>query len=260
MKKLRLICWNAGLAKERAKLLRSAGFAVDSSPMVGSGIVGQMRDFAPDAVVIDLDRLPSHGREMAILLRGSKATRHIPLVLAGGVVDKVARIRGELPDAVYAVWDDVAVAVKKALANPPRNPVGLTPHMQLWSSGDLVRKLGITADMNVAMLGAPDRFEDLLGDLPAGVAFATRLEKQTKLALYFVRSSDALDKALEHLAGQLPPASSVWMIHPKRNGKSSADFNQNDVRDRALPLWLVDYKVCSVSDEWSGLKFAWRRK
>src|ERR1700730_18482870 len=74
MKKVRLICWNAELAKDHAKVLKAAGFAADRSPMQGSGIVRQMRGFAPDAVVIDLDRLPSQGREMAIMLRSSKST------------------------------------------------------------------------------------------------------------------------------------------------------------------------------------------
>jgi hypothetical protein len=50
----------------------------------------------------------------------------------------------------------------------------------------------------------------------------------------------------------------VWLVHPKRTGKYHADFNQNDVRDQALAVGLVDYKVCSVDSDWSGLKFAWR--
>lgn len=58
----------------------------------------------------------------------------------------------------------------------------------------------------------------MIGDLPEAVATSTRLSRQTKLVLYFVRTSADLDKALEHLAGQLPTGSSVWVIHPKRSG------------------------------------------
>ncbi len=260
MQKLRLICWNAALAKQHAKLLKAAGYAVDSSAMHGSGIVGQMRLLAPDAVVIDLDRLPSHGREMAIMLRTSKSTRHIPIVFAGGVPDKVARLRAELSDAVYSSWTSIAPAIALAITAPPQNPVRPIPHMERWSGSSLVRKLGIVAKTQVSILGAPDGFAELLGDLPEGVAISTRLGKQTKLALYFVRTGDDLDRALEHLVGQLPQGSAVWVIHPKRSGGVKPDFNQNDVRDRALPLGLVDYKVCSVSEQWSGLKFAWRKK
>jgi hypothetical protein len=210
--------------------------------------------------VIDLDRLPSQGREMAIMLRGSKNTRHIPIVFAGGQPEKVARIRAELPDAVYTSWNSVAGAIALAITVPPQNPVRLTPHMERWSDSNLVRKLGIAPMMQISILGAPDGFHEILGDLPEDVATSTRLSKQAKLVLYFVRTSDALDNALEHLAGQLAQTSSVWIIHPKQRKDAKTDFNQNDVRDRALPLGLVDYKVCSVSEEWSGLKFAWRKK
>lgn len=260
MQKLRLLCWNADLAKQHAKVLKAAGYAVDSSAMQGSGIVGQMRDLAPDAVVIDLDRLPSSGREMAIMLRSSKSTRHIPIVFAGGVPEKVARLRAELPDIVYASWNSVAPAIALAISVPPQNPIRPTPHMQRWSSSDLVRKLGIAAKTQVSILGAPEGFDVLLGDLPDGVAISNRLNPHTKLVLYFVRTGADLDKALEHLAGQLPQGSSAWIIHPKRSGTVKPDFNQNDVRDRALPLGLVDYKVCAVEEKWSGLKFAWRKK
>jgi CheY-like chemotaxis protein len=260
MQKLRLICWNPDTAKEHTKFLKAEGFIVDGSPMQGSGIVGQMRELAPDAVVIDLDRLPSHGREMAIMLRASKSTRHIPIVFAGGMAEKVARLRAELPDAVYASWNSVVPAIALAISVPARDPVHPTPHIERWADSSLVRKLGITAKMQVGILGAPEGFDEILGELPEDVVTSPRMTKQTRLVLYFVRTSDDLDKALEHLAGQLPEGSSVWIIHPKLGPRAKRDFNQNDVRDRALPLGLVDYKVCSVSDDWSGLKFAWRKK
>jgi hypothetical protein len=259
MKKLRLICWNAELAKDHAKVLKAAGFAADSSPMQGSGIVSQMREFSPDAVVIDLDRLPSQGREMALMLRGSKSMRHMPIVFAGGQPEKVARIRAELPDAVYASWNAIGEAIALAITVPPRNPVRAIPPVRSNDSS-LVRKLGVGPKMQISIIGAPDGFEEILGDLPEGVSTSTRLSKQTKLVLYFVRTSDALNNALEHLAGQLPRGSAAWIIHPKLGPRAKRDFNQNDVRDRALPLGLVDYKVCSVSEEWSALKFAWRKK
>jgi len=56
----------------------------------------------------------------------------------------------------------------------------------------------------------------------------------------------------------LPPAAHVWVVHPKARLKP--DFNQNDARDAGLAVGLVDYKVCSVDEDWSGLKFAWRKR
>ena len=99
MASIRLVCWNQDLARERARLLHEAGISVDASPLGTSGLIGHFLQRSPSAVLIDLDRLPSHGREVAIVLRNSKSTRYIPIVFAGGLAEKVDRVRRELPDA-----------------------------------------------------------------------------------------------------------------------------------------------------------------
>ena len=81
--------------------------------------------------------------------------------------------------------------------------------------------------------------------------------RSRKVALCFVRSVRDLAATIEIFTTQLPKTASAWIIHPKAAHKPG--FNQNDVRDAALPHGLVDYKVCSVTEDWSGLKFAWRK-
>src|SRR5437879_2959480 len=119
MRSIRLICWNPDLARERASVLREAGFSVDASPLAISGLIGHFRKSSPAAVLIDLDRLPSHGREVAIVLRNSKSTRYIPIVFAGGLAEKVERVRRELPDAVFTDWKKVVTAMKNAMKDDP---------------------------------------------------------------------------------------------------------------------------------------------
>jgi CheY-like chemotaxis protein len=52
-----------------------------------------VRHDPPDAVVIDLARLPSHGREVAGILRQQTATHHLPIVFIEGDPDKTRRPR-----------------------------------------------------------------------------------------------------------------------------------------------------------------------
>jgi len=113
--------------------------------------------------------------------------------------------------------------------------------------------------MHIALIAAPSGFKESLGDLPPDVRFTSRFNASTKLGLCFVRTRDDLAGILDILTQQLPKQASVWIIHPKRTGKHSADFDQNDVRDETLKINLVDYKVCSVDDNWSALKFAHRK-
>ena len=129
-----------------------------------------------------------------------------------------------------------------------------------FSTTPLVKKLGIASDMQIAVIAAPGGFEELLGDLPGNVSLTTRITPKSNLALCFIRSLEDLAATLDLLALRLPKQAPVWIVHPKRTGGHHVDFNQNHVRDHALAAGLVDYKVCSVDDDWSALKFAWRKR
>jgi CheY-like chemotaxis protein len=258
-KMIRLICWNPELATARATMLQDAGFQVDASKLQTQALVSHFKAAPPEAVVIDLDRLPSHGREVATALRNSKSTRFIPIVFAGGVSDKVDGIRRELPDAIYTDWPGVVKAVKRAVKKPPANPIQPTPHMERYTGSPLTKKLGIKPGTKVAILGEPEGFSESLSDLPEAVNLTPRVNANTDLALVFVRSSRELDASIDQMTARLPDKAHLWIIHPKQASNRPVDFNQNHVRKAALASGWVDYKVCSVDANWSGLKFA-RRK
>jgi hypothetical protein len=139
--------------------------------------------------------------------------------------------------------------------------IGASGHRD-YSATPLVRKLGVMTAKggagDVAIVGEPDGFRELLGELPASVRLRERVGPKTNLALCFVRSRAELEAMMELLAAQLPRSAHVWVIHPKA-AQRKADFNQNHVREEGLARGLVDYKVCSVDADWSGLKFAWRQ-
>ncbi|HXI40858.1 MAG TPA: DUF3052 family protein [Bryobacteraceae bacterium] len=255
---IRLICWNPDLARERAKALRGAGFTVDASPLGISGLIGHFRKVSPAVVLIDLDRLPSHGREVAIVLRNSKSTRYIPIVFAGGLAEKVERVRSELPDAFFTDWKTAGTALKKALKMRLLAPVQPVAHMQRYAASSLVRKLGVKPGMKIAVLAAPDDFEEKLGALPDGADLQPKLTRQTALALWFVRSRRELADGLEYMIARLPEGGGVWVVHPKQSGRYRADFNQRDVMTAGLAAGLAVCKVCAVDADWSGLMF--RRK
>jgi hypothetical protein len=258
---VRLVSWNDEAAGTRARELKDLGFRVDASSMLDlGGVVSHFRDAAPDAVVLDLDRLPSQSRAVATMLRDSKSTRRLPLVFAGGVPDKVQRIRTELPDAVFTEWPGIGDALRRAIAHPVTNPVKAKSHAERSAATPLLQKLGIKGGMQVAVLGGFEGFEQLLGELPDGATLEKRFGAETRLGLYFVRSERELADAYEHAMARLPDRASLWMIYPKQKKKVKTSFNENDVRELGLASGFVDYKVCSVSAEWSGLKFARKKK
>jgi hypothetical protein len=253
---LRLVCTDVEAAAGRVRLLEKAGYEVHAGPSPTKQIGGHFRDLAPAVIVIDMDRLPSHGRAVAVVLRTTKSTRHFPIVFAGGQPEKVARARADMPDACFTAWKSVARAIAEFLQNPPANPIEPPGYMDQFAGSSTIKKLGFKAGMRIGMLGEPEGFVEQLGELPLDVEFSSNVDRKTQLALWFVRSHGELESEVAFMAARLPDGCSIWIVHPKQTSRIRSDFNQNDVRNAALLVGLVDYKVCSVDADWSGLKFA----
>jgi hypothetical protein len=260
MSLVRLICWKEDLARERAALLKAARLDVDASPLNTSRLIGRIMENPPSAIVIDLDRMPSHGLAVGVVLRRSASTRQIPLVFAGGAEEKSSRIREQLPDAVFTSWSAIGPAVRRAVKSAPAEPVKPRPLMERYESSGLVRKLGLKSGMICALIQAPEGFEERIDDLPEGLEFQPKIAANTSLAIWFVRSRAEMEFAADRASLRLPQGASLWIVYPKRSGRYSVDFTLTDVRTAALSVGLVDYKVCAVDDDWTGLKFARRKK
>ena len=76
----------------------------------------------------------------------------------------------------------------------------------------------------------------------------------------FVSSRNALETKLHALLPLLDRAGFIWVSWPKKASKVPTDINENAIRDVALPMHLVDVKVCSVDEIWSGLKLVVRKE
>jgi hypothetical protein len=263
-KTVRLICWNEADAAARARILRGAGYHVIADPPENAGgMVRYFRELSPDAVVIDLDRLPSHGRELGLSLRASKSTSHLRLVFAGGVPAKIDLVRIAIPDAIFTSWDnDPAAAIERAIAQsePPRLASRELPKPS--GPGSLERKLDIKPQTRFVIVsanrGGDAWLDEVLTSVPEGALRQLRIDAATTLALFPVASRRDLMRAFEQARSSLPPKASLWIVHPKQTSPLAADFNQDDVREAGLAHGFVDYKVCAVDKDWSALKFARR--
>jgi CheY-like chemotaxis protein len=253
-----LLHWNEAEAAERLERLRAAGFSAYTSTLAGPPLLRQLRDNPPAAIVIDLTRLPSHGREVGAALRATKATRYIPLVFVGGEDEKVARVRALLPDAVYTSWDEIGSAMQTAIDRPPENPVAPASSMDAYGGQALPKKLGIKTGMKIALVNAPPGFIQLLDPIPEGVQFKDDFAEGCEMAIGFVRSQAELVHAIQNASGPRTLLS-LWLAWPKKASGLPTDLTQQVVRDAGLTHDWVDYKICAIDQTWSGLRFA-RRK
>jgi hypothetical protein len=256
--KLRLIHWDSSIAQERAAELIRAGFQVEADLLKDPADIKELKVNPPDVFLIDLSRQPSHGLEIALYIRLSKPTRNIPIVFIGGEPEKVEKVRSKLPDAVYTVWDSAPEAIRQALDNPPLNPAVPNSVLDGYSDAPLVKKLGIKQGMTVSVLGLPGGFLPKIGALPDGVSIVEGIGEKANLILWFARSEEELSRKIPEIASATPRGG-VWIIWPKKTGSLKSDLTQVVVRKFGLASGLVDYKVCSVDETWSGLLFAKRK-
>ena len=128
-----------------------------------------------------------------------------------------------------------------------------------YSGTPLVRKLGITPGQRLLVSGAP---EDFLGGelvVPEGTTLLRSARAPVDIALLFVTSRTDLERRLAPLLRLLPADGAVWVTWPKKASKVPTDMTEDVVREVALPLGVVDNKVCAVNEVWSGLRLVVRK-
>jgi hypothetical protein len=127
-----------------------------------------------------------------------------------------------------------------------------------YSGTPLVKKLGIKPGATLGLIGAPEGFDDTLGELPDGVVVRRRLRGPMDVIVAFFVDGAALERRLPALRDALQPAGGLWLAWPKRASGVVTDLSDNVVRELGLAAGLVDNKVCAIDEVWSGLRLVYR--
>jgi hypothetical protein len=132
--------------------------------------------------------------------------------------------------------------------------------MSGYSGTPLAKKLGISPGICVFVEGAPMAYEQLLAPMPDDVTVQSAVDSSTDIVHLFSVSKAELAGALKRALQHLRPGAALWVSWPKKASKVPTDLTEDVIRDLALPLGLVDVKVCAVDDVWSGLKLVVRKE
>ena len=129
-----------------------------------------------------------------------------------------------------------------------------------YSATPLPKKLGLREGLRLYVADSPVDYETLVGPLPPGTRRFQRIAANLDFAHVFVTRRTRLSAQLVRLRPKLAPAGMLWISWPKRAARMDTDVTEDVVREEALPLGLVDVKVCAVDAVWSGLKLVIRRE
>lgn len=250
MQRVRLFHWKAQEAVPLIAKLEAAGFSVDYEEQLSSSSFRRVRESQPDVFVLDLSIRPSHGREVAIALRSHKVSRHVPILFVNGEPEKVQGVRRLLPDATYVTGARLIPALRRA--KPVSNPLVPAQMMERYAGRTAAQKLGIGKDARVAVVDPPGDYARAIGELPEGAVFKEDDFGGCNLTLWFVHDYAALQAAMPEIR-RTAARHRLWILW--RKGKEGP-LDGGVIRTCANQVGLVDYKICSVNETWSGIALA----
>jgi hypothetical protein len=128
-----------------------------------------------------------------------------------------------------------------------------------YSGTPLAKKLGISSETTLLLLGAPAEYGEWLGVHTVPVR-ASRAGTNVDVVHVFVTERTRMATVLAELREMLRADAAVWVSWPKRTAKVPTDITEDVIRSAALPLGWVDIKVCAVNEVWSGLKLVVRKE
>ena len=129
-----------------------------------------------------------------------------------------------------------------------------------YSLTPLWKKLGYKTGADAFADNAPSGYVKLLG-LPTDVkvTWLARPAKGVGFVHLFSKDAAELRKKLAAYRRQIASDGVVWVSWPKKSSGVATDITEDTIRVIALPLGLVDIKVCAVDETWSGLKLMIRK-
>ena len=127
-----------------------------------------------------------------------------------------------------------------------------------YSGTPLAKKLGYKPGFRVYLDNAPEHYAELVAPLPDDVEMLSKAGAELDMIHLFTDKAKELATKLKRYQKQIKPAGVIWVSWPKKASKRPTDITEDVVRELALPLGLVDVKVCAVDEVWSGLKLVIR--
>jgi hypothetical protein len=124
-----------------------------------------------------------------------------------------------------------------------------------YSGKPLSQKLGLKPGFCIFVDGAPSDYRGIVGELPDGAKIVKQPKAPLDMVHLFATQASGLAAKLSRYRDVIAPDGMIWVSWPKKASRVATDLSDVVVRDTALPLGLVDIKVCAIDETWSGLKF-----
>ncbi|HYZ87048.1 MAG TPA: hypothetical protein VE621_21715 [Bryobacteraceae bacterium] len=252
MAKFALVHWNESEAEARVREASSKGVGLELLRLQPGRTVQTIRSVNPEALLIDLTRMPSNGRAVASVLRSQRSTCHIPILFVGGEPQKVEKALADAPGSQWCEWENIAKAIPKLLATAPKT---VAKH---HSEVPVAKKLNLLGGKTICVLNAPESFLALLESVD-GLTVHDQLNRKFDSVLLFTTTMNELEAGLAAIFRRTfeLPLTLAW---PKRASGADSELSMPLLREYLKEFGYIDYKVASIDKTWSAMLFSRARK
>jgi hypothetical protein len=129
-----------------------------------------------------------------------------------------------------------------------------------YSGTPLAKKLSLKDGMRVWWAGMPDNVREEIAAAALTLQPLDAPDAPIDAAHVFVTERADLEARLRQLLPLLARQGFIWVSWPKKASRVPTDISEDVIRAVALPMGLVDVKVCAVDETWSGLKLMIRKE
>jgi hypothetical protein len=129
-----------------------------------------------------------------------------------------------------------------------------------YSLTPLAQKLSLKDGMRVWRSRMPQSVSEAIARENPRLELLESPQAPIDAAHIFVKREAELELELKALLPLLDPKGFIWVSWPKKSSKVQTDISENTIRGLALPMGLVDVKVCAIDSVWSGLKLVIRKE
>lgn len=129
-----------------------------------------------------------------------------------------------------------------------------------YSGTPLAKKLSLRDGQRVWFHAMPESVADEIDEYALEFTFVADPREGVDAAHVFVTQRTELERLVASLRQAIAPDGQIWVSWPKAAAKVPTDITEDTIREIALPMGLVDTKVCAVDEVWSGLKLVVRKE
>jgi hypothetical protein len=80
------------------------------------------------------------------------------------------------------------------------------------------------------------------------------------VVVYFTTSRAELARRFAKLKRTLAPPDGLWIAYPKKSSPIETDLTFDEVQQIGLDAGLVDNKIVAFDDDWSAVRFVYRKE